>query len=44
MADMRESIRAIQEQAVFADEQQRERVLDIYQTGIATLTERLVDH
>lgn len=41
IADMHESIRAIQEKAVFTDEQQRERVLDIYREGIATLTKRL---
>lgn len=41
IADMRESIRTIEEKAVFADEQQRERVLNIYREGIATLSKRL---
>jgi hypothetical protein len=41
IADMHESIRAIQNKAIFADEQQRDRVLDIYREGIAKLTKRL---
>jgi len=41
IADMQESIQTIQEKAVFADGEQRERVLDIYRDGIATLRKRL---
>ncbi len=41
ISDMQESIQTTQEKAVFADGEQRERVLDIYRDGIATLRKRL---
>jgi hypothetical protein len=41
IADMQQSIQTIQEEAVFADQRQRERVLGIYRDGIATLRKRL---
>lgn len=41
IADMQGSIQTVQEKGVFADEQQRERVLAIYRDGIATLRKRL---
>jgi hypothetical protein len=41
IVDMQTSIRTIQEKAIFADDIQREQVLNIYREGIKNLNERL---
>jgi len=41
IADMREGMEKIQEQATFADDSEREDVLNVYREGIAALNERL---